>query len=570
MKGKGSSLSPLPFPGLPPRQTLPSGPCRRPYEMPKELCFDVDARDAVSKGVEKLANAVVSTLGPKGRCAVLDKSWGGPTVTKDGHSVAKEVELQDKGENLGAQLVREAATKTSDRAGDGTTTATLLAWSLFQKAQRHLSVGASPTNIIRGMRSGLAEVKDYLNSNAKTLNSNDDIRAVATIASNNDESVGAILAEAFEKVGQDGVITIDEGRSLDTEVTVVEGMQFDRGFLSPHFATNPDTLEAVLESPLVLVYEDKISSAQDLLPLLEAAKEQSKTLLIIAEDIEGEALATLVLNKMRGIVDVCAVKAPGYGDRRKEMLRDIATLTAAEPFMKDTGADLKAVELSSLGTAKKILINNNDTTIIEGAGNSSDVESRANLIRRQIEETTSDYDREKLEERLAKLVGGIAEIRIGGATETEVKEKKARFEDAKNATQAAIAEGILPGGGVALLRASTQIDTSAEGDEALGRSILAWALSQPTRSIAENAGQDGSVILHKILANDSFSFGWNALTGEFGDLLELGVMDPVKVTRTALENAVSVAGTLVTTDCIITELPDKEPMPEGSDFEGDF
>ncbi|MDP6940468.1 MAG: chaperonin GroEL [Planctomycetota bacterium] len=538
--------------------------------MPKELCFDVDARDAVSKGVEKLANAVVSTLGPKGRCAVLDKSWGGPTVTKDGHSVAKEVELQDKGENLGAQLVREAATKTSDRAGDGTTTATLLAWSLFQKAQRHLSVGASPTNIIRGMRSGLAEVKDYLNSNAKTLNSNDDIRAVATIASNNDESVGAILAEAFEKVGQDGVITIDEGRSLDTEVTVVEGMQFDRGFLSPHFATNPDTLEAVLESPLVLVYEDKISSAQDLLPLLEAAKEQSKTLLIIAEDIEGEALATLVLNKMRGIVDVCAVKAPGYGDRRKEMLRDIATLTAAEPFMKDTGADLKAVELSSLGTAKKILINNNDTTIIEGAGNSSDVESRANLIRRQIEETTSDYDREKLEERLAKLVGGIAEIRIGGATETEVKEKKARFEDAKNATQAAIAEGILPGGGVALLRASTQIDTSAEGDEALGRSILAWALSQPTRSIAENAGQDGSVILHKILANDSFSFGWNALTGEFGDLLELGVMDPVKVTRTALENAVSVAGTLVTTDCIITELPDKEPMPEGSDFEGDF
>ncbi|HJM39309.1 MAG TPA: chaperonin GroEL [Planctomycetota bacterium] len=538
--------------------------------MPKELSFDVDARDAVSKGVEKLATAVVSTLGPKGRCAVLDKSWGGPTVTKDGHSVAKEIELQDKAENLGAQLVREAASKTSDRAGDGTTTATLLAWSIFKKAQRHLSVGASPTGMIRGMRSALAEVKEYLNNNSTTLNSNDDIRAVATIASNNDSAVGAILADAFEKVGQDGVITIDEGRSLDTEVTIVEGMQFDRGFLSPHFATNQDTLEAVLESPLILVYEDKISSAQDLLPLLEEAKNQNKTLLIVAEDIEGEALATLVLNKMRGIVNVCAVKAPGYGDRRKEMLRDIATLTASEPFMKDTGADLKTVQFDSLGTAKRVLINNNDTTIIEGAGNASDVEARANLIRRQVEETTSDYDREKLEERLAKLVGGIAEVRVGGATETEVKEKKARFVDAKNATQAAIAEGILPGGGVALLRASTVIDSSGTGDEALGRSILAWALTQPTRAIAENSGEDGSVIQHKILANDSFSFGWNALTGEFGDLMKLGVIDPVKVTGTALENAVSVASTLVTTDCVITEIPEKNSMPEGSDFEGDF
>ncbi|MBO46534.1 MAG: chaperonin GroEL [Planctomycetes bacterium] len=538
--------------------------------MPKELSFDVDARDAVSKGVEKLATAVVSTLGPKGRCAVLDKSWGGPTVTKDGHSVAKEIELQDKAENLGAQLVREAASKTSDRAGDGTTTATLLAWSIFKKAQRHLSVGASPTGMIRGMRSALAEVKEYLNNNSTTLNSNDDIRAVATIASNNDSAVGAILADAFEKVGQDGVITIDEGRSLDTEVTIVEGMQFDRGFLSPHFATNQDTLEAVLESPLILVYEDKISSAQDLLPLLEEAKNQNKTLLIVAEDIEGEALATLVLNKMRGIVNVCAVKAPGYGDRRKEMLRDIATLTASEPFMKDTGADLKTVQFDSLGTAKRVLINNNDTTIIEGAGNASDVEARANLIRRQVEETTSDYDREKLEERLAKLVGGIAEVRVGGATETEVKEKKARFVDAKNATQAAIAEGILPGGGVALPRASTVIDSSGTGDEALGRSILAWALTQPTRAIAENSGEDGSVIQHKILANDSFSFGWNALTGEFGDLMKLGVIDPVKVTGTALENAVSVASTLVTTDCVITEIPEKNSMPEGSDFEGDF
>jgi len=538
--------------------------------MSKELTFDTEARDAVARGVDKLAQAVVSTLGPKGRCAVLDKSWGGPQVTKDGHCVAKEIELQDKAENLGAQLVREAASKTSDRAGDGTTTATLLASTMYQEALRHLTVGASPAEIIRGLKEGANEVKEQLAKEAVKVSSNDDIRAIATIASNNDEFVGGMLADAFNKVGNDGVITVDEGRSLETEVKVVEGMQFDRGFLSPHFATNPDTLEGAFESPLILVHEDKISAIQDLLPLLEAAKEAKRTLLIIAEDVDGEALAALVVNKMRGILDVCAVKAPGYGDRRKEMLRDIATLVNAEPIMKDTGADLKTVTLDSLGSAKKVLINNNDTTIIEGNGASEDVEARANLIRRQVEETTSDYDREKLEERLAKMVGGIAEIRVGGATETEVKEKKARFEDARNATRAAIEEGTLPGGGTALLRAGHALTPEGEGDQAIGRRILKDSLRSPVRTIASNAGEDGSVIAHEILSNDTFAYGWNALTGDYGDLFEMGVIDPVKVTRTALENAVSVASTLITTDCLITEIPAEAAAPAGSDFEGDF
>ncbi len=538
--------------------------------MTKQLTFDTEARDALSRGVEKLARAVVSTLGPKGRCAVLDKSWGGPTVTKDGHSVAKDVELADKTENLGALLVREAATKTSERAGDGTTTATLLAWSIYREALRHLTVGASPAGMIRGLRAASADTCTFLASKAKKVGGNEDIQAIATIASNNDANIGKLLAQAFAKVGQDGVISVDEGKSLDTEVKVVEGMQFDRGFLSPHFATNVDTLEAVLENPYVLVHEDKISSAQKLLPLLEQAKEAGVPLLILAEDVEGEALATLVLNKMRGIVDVCAVKAPGYGDRRKEMLRDIATLTAAVPFMKDSGQDLEKAQLGDLGRARKIVVNNSETTVVQGAGRKADVEARAGLIRRQMEETTSDYDREKLEERLAKLVGGIAQISVGGATETEVKEKKARFEDAKNATRAAIEEGVLPGGGTALLRAGAQLDGSGEGDEALGRRILAKALAQPLRTIAENAGLDGSVVAHAVLREKKFSHGYNALTDAYGDLIEMGVIDPVKVTRTALENAVSVACTLISTDCLVTELPKEEVGGDQGDYDADF
>ncbi|RMH01611.1 MAG: chaperonin GroEL [Planctomycetota bacterium] len=538
--------------------------------MTKQLTFDTDARDALARGVEKLARAVVSTLGPKGRCAVLDKSWGGPNVTKDGHSVAKDVELADKTENLGAALVKEAAVKTSERAGDGTTTATLLAWSIHRDALRHLSVGASPAAIIRGLRAGAAEVRDYLRKNAKQVRGNADIQAIATVASNNDAAIGRILADAFAKVGEDGVITIDEGKSLETEVKVVEGMQFDRGFLSPHFATNADTLEAVLENAYILVHEDKISSAQKLLPLLEQAKEAGAPLLIIAEDVEGEALATLVLNKMRGIVEVCAVKAPGYGDRRKEMLRDIATLTAAMPVMKDSGQDLEKVRLQDLGRARKVLVNNNETTIVEGAGRKADVEARAALIRRQIEETTSDYDREKLEERLARLTGGIAQIAVGGATETEVKEKKARFEDARNATQAAIEEGILPGGGVALLRAGQALACDGEDDEALGRRILARALARPLRTIAANAGLDGAVVARNVLREKKFAYGFNALNEKYGDLLEMGVIDPVKVTRTALENAVSVACTLISTDCLVTELPKEDEGDDQGDYDADF
>jgi len=539
--------------------------------MQKQLTFGTDAREAVLKGVEKLAKAVVSTLGPRGRRAVLDKSWGGPLITKDGASVAQEIELRDRAENLGAMLVREAASKTADRAGDGTTTATLLAWAIFREAMRHLSVGANPAAMIRGMREATEEIKAGLAKNAKKVRSKEDIKAVATIASNNDPEIGRILSAAFEKVGEDGVITVDEGRGLDTEVKIVEGMQFDRGFLSPHFATDMETLECVLQNPAILIHEDKISSAQKLLPLLEKAKEAGRPLMIIAEDIDNEALATLVVNKMRGIVSVVAVKAPGYGDRRKEMLRDIATITGAQPLMKDDGGDLEKVELADLGTARKVLIDTNNTTIIQGGGKKTHVDARAKLIRRQIEETTSDYDREKFEERLAKLVGGIAQILVGAATETEVKEKKARFEDAKSATTAAIEEGILPGGGTALLRLAQPLLEASRGDDdaAIGRRILAHALRAPIRTIAENAGQDGSVVAHRVLANSKFSFGYNALTDEYGDLIEMGVVDPVKVTRTALENAVSVAASLMTTDCLVTEVPNKDDASAGEDDYGD-
>ena len=524
--------------------------------MQKQLTFDSEAREAILHGVEKLAKAVVSTLGPQGRCAVLDKSWGGPTVTKDGVTVARDIDLSDKSENLGAQLVKQAATKTNDRAGDGTTTATLLAWSLYKEALRHLAVGADPNALIRGLRVGAEEVKTQLAKQAKKVKDNDGIRAVATIASNNDDSIGKTLAEAYAQVGVDGVITIEEGKSLDTEVHVVTGMQFDRGFLSPNFATDLESLECTYQNPLILVHEDKIGSIQSLLPALEKAKEAGKALFIIAEDIEGEALATLVVNKMRGILDVVAVKAPGYGDRRKEMLRDIAALTGANPIMKDSGMSLETVSLIDLGSAKSVLIDGNATTIVEGAGKKSEVDARAKLIRRQIEESTSDYDREKLEERLAKLVGGIAQVRVGGATEAEVKERKHRYEDAKHATAAALAEGILPGGGVALLRAGAALKADKlglEGDAATGMELLARALEMPVKTIASNAGLDGAVVASRVLKEKAAGYGFNALTESYGDMFEMGVVDPTKVTRTALENAVSVAATLMTTDCLIVE-----------------
>ena len=529
--------------------------------MQKQLTFHGDAREAILNGVEKLAKAVVSTLGPKGRCAVLDKSWGGPAITKDGVTVARDIDLIDKSENLGAQLVKQAATRTNDRAGDGTTTATLLAWSLYREALRHLSVGADPSALIQGMRVATAKVKKQLEKSATPVKDNAAIRSVATIASNNDQVIGKILADAFKKVGHDGVVTIEEGKSLDTEVKVVTGMQFDRGFLSPNFATDMESLECVYERPMILIHEDKISTIQSLLPALEKSKEAGRPLFIIAEDIEGEALATLVVNKMRGILDVVAVKAPGYGDRRKEMLRDIAALTGANPIMKDDPAELETIALVDFGTAASIQIDSNNTTIVKGAGKPAAVQARANQIRSQIETTTSDYDREKLEERLAKLVGGIAQVSVGGATEAEVKERKHRYEDAKHATMAAIESGILAGGGVALLRAAASLKMAkldVVGEEQVGVDLLAKALEQPLRCIAENAGLDGAVVARNVLLEKSPGYGFNALTEEYGDMFAMGIVDPTKVTLTALENAVSVAGTLMMTECLIVEAPSKD------------
>ncbi len=539
----------------------------------KELTFDTEAREAILAGVEKLAKAVVSTLGPKGRCAVLDKSWGGPTVTKDGVTVARDIELRDKAENLGAQLVKQAAAKTNDRAGDGTTTATLLAWALYRRSMRYLAVGADAQAMIRGLRSTANKALKYLAKNKQQVTDNEAIKAVATIAANNDAEIGTKLAEAYDRVGKDGVITVEEGRSIETELKTVMGMQFDRGFLSPHFSTDMDTLECVMKNPAVLVHEEKISSIQSLLPLLELTKEAGRPLMIVAEDVDSEALATLVVNKMRGILDVVAVKAPGYGDRRKEMLRDIATVTNAQPIMKDDGIELEKVTLDMLGTAKSVLIDGSTTTLVEGQGRKVDIDARANLIRRQIEVTTSDYDKEKLEERLAKLVGGIAQIQVGGATEAEVKERKHRYEDAKHATAAAIEEGILPGGGVALTRAASHLQKAVNklpGDEQIGGELMLHALRQPLRSIVENAGEDGSVVNRRVLQDKSFGFGFNALTGVYGDLFEMGVVDPLKVTRTAIENAVSVAATLMTTDCLITEADSDDQTNADSGFEGDF
>ncbi len=544
----------------------------------KDLAFDTDARQALFAGVEKLARAVKSTLGPRGRNAVLDKSWGGPTVTKDGVSVAEEIELRDKAENMGAMLVKQAATKTSDDAGDGTTTATVLAEALFKEGLRYISAGVDANALVRGMKKAVEAVSDDIQKQAKPISGKKDIENVATISANNDAEIGKIMADAFEKVGKDGVITVEEGKSLETVVDVVEGMQFDRGYLSPNFVTNVDDMTVELEKCLVLVHEDKIENVSKLVPLLEKVMQAKKPLLIIAEEVSGEALSTLVINKLRGTLQVCAVKAPGYGDRRKAMLEDIAVLTGAEPIMKDLGIELDKVALKQLGMVKKAEIDADNTTLIEGAGDSKAIQARIAQIRSEIEKTTSDYDREKLQERLAKLSGGVAQINVGAASEAELKEKKARIEDALHATRAAQAEGIVPGGGVSFIRARRAIDRLPEWkavfgkkDEvtaddvgqakfnlAAGMNVVREALSVPCRTIADNAGEKGTVVVARVAEKDDPSFGFNALTLEFGDMIKQGVITPAKVDRSALHNASSVATVLLTAACVITDQPEKK------------
>ena len=530
----------------------------------KQLAYDQEARQALRRGVEKLAAAVKSTLGPRGRNAVLDKGWGGPNVTKDGVTVAEEVELLDKYENMGAQLVKEAASKTSEVAGDGTTTATVLAEAIFEIGLRNIAAGADGHALNRGIEKAARKVVDELGNLSRPVkvSEREDVINVAAISANNDVSIGKLLADCFDKVGKDGVITVEEGKTADTVVEVVEGMQFDRGFLSPHFVTDQDAGECVFDKPFVLIHEEKISSVPKLVPLLEKIAKAKRPLLIIAEDVEGEALATLVVNKIRGVLDVCAVKAPGYGDRRKAMLQDIAVLTGATAVMKDLGIDLEKVSISDLGRAKRIRIDANDTTIIEGVGSTDELQARIKQIAAEIETTSSDYDREKLEERRAKLVGGVAQINVGAATEMELKAKKALIEDALHATRAAIEEGIVPGGGVALLRASKALDDlKLKDDERTGVEIVREAITAPMRQIAANAGQSPGVVLHKV-AGKSGAFGYNAETGQFTDLMKDGVIDPTKVVRCALENGSSVARILLSTDVCISEKPKEEGEAE--------
>jgi chaperonin GroEL len=527
----------------------------------KLLEFDVDARKSLLEGVTKLARAVKATLGPKGRNAVLDKGWGAPTVTKDGVSVAEEIELSNKFENIGAKLVKEAASKTSDVAGDGTTTATVLAEAIFREGYRNLTAGADAMALARGIRKAVDAAIASLKKQSKPISGKADIASVASISANNDREIGNIMADAFERVGKDGVITVEEGKSLETFVDVVEGMQFDRGYLSPNFVTNPDEMVAELEKAFVLVYEDKISAATKLIPLLEKIQKAKRPLLIIAEDIEGEALATLVVNKLRGILNVCAVKAPGYGDRRKAMLEDIAILTGGQAIMKDLGVELDKVEIDQLGQAKLVRVDNDNTTVIEGAGDTKAIQGRIQQIRNEIAVTTSDYDREKLQERLAKLAGGVAQINVGAATEAELKEKKARIEDALHATRAAVEEGVVAGGGVALIRAMKALNGGSnlklEGDEAAGVKIVRQALTAPLRQIADNAGTSGSVVVRRVLESKD-NEGYNALTGEYVDVVKAGIITPTKVERTALQNASEVAILLLTTDCIIVDKPQEK------------
>jgi chaperonin GroEL len=526
----------------------------------KDVKFSQDAREKMLRGVDILANAVKVTLGPKGRNVVLEKSFGAPRVTKDGVTVAKEIELEDKFENMGAQMLREVASKTSDVAGDGTTTATVLAQAIVREGAKSVAAGANPMDLKRGIDMAVGAVVEELKAKAKKVTSNDEIAQVGTISANGDAEVGRILAEAMRKVGNEGVITVEEAKSLETELDVVEGMQFDRGYLSPYFITNADKMLAELEDPYILIHEKKLSGLQAILPVLEAVVQAGKPLLIIAEDVEGEALATLVVNKLRGGLKVAAVKAPGFGDRRKAMLEDIAVLTGGTVISEDLGIKLENVTLKDLGRAKKVSIDKENTTIVDGAGKKPDIEARVKQIKAQIEETTSDYDREKLQERLAKLAGGVAVIKVGGATEVEVKERKDRVEDALHATRAAVEEGIVPGGGVPLLRAIKKLEAlqTDNDDQRVGINIVRKALQTPARQIFTNAGEDGSVIVGKIMENSKYSYGYNAQTNEYGDLMTQGVIDPAKVVRAALQDAASIAGLLITTEAMVAELPKKE------------
>ncbi len=538
----------------------------------KQIVYSENSRQAILRGVNQLADAVKVTLGPKGRNVVLEKKFGGPTITKDGVTVAKEVELKDPLENMGAQMVREVASKTSDVAGDGTTTATILAQSIFREGVKAVAAGANPMALKRGIEKAVETVITDIQKYSKPVKGAE-IAQVGTISANGDTTIGDRIAEAMKKVGKDGVITVEESKTMDTTTDMVEGMQFDRGYLSPYFVTDPDRMECAVEDPYILIHEKKISNMKDLLPLLEQIARSGKPLVVIAEEVEGEALATLVVNKLRGTLNACAVKAPGFGDRRKAMLEDIAILTGGKAIMEETGIKLEGVQLQDLGRAKRVTVDKDNTTIIEGAGNEKAIEGRIKQLRAQIEETTSDYDREKLQERLAKLAGGVAVIKVGAATETEMKEKKARVEDALHATRAAVEEGIVPGGGVALLRGAASLaDVKVAGDEQIGIDIVKRACEEPIRQIAGNAGFEGAIVVERVRNEKNPNFGFNAATGEYEDLVETGVIDPTKVARTALQNASSVAALMLTTEALICEIPEKKekPMPGGHGPEMDY
>jgi chaperonin GroEL len=531
--------------------------------MAKQLLFDEAARQALLRGVEKLARAVKSTLGPAGRNVILDKKFGSPTITKDGVTVAKEIELDDPYENMGAQLIREVSSKTSDVAGDGTTTATVLAEAIYREGLRNVTAGANPTSLQRGIMKAAEAIVDQLAKISVKVTDAKEVAQVATVSANWDKEIGKIIADAMDKVGKDGTITVEEAKSIETTLDVVEGMQFDKGYLSPYFVTNPDTMECVLDNAYILIHEKKISNLKDMLPLLEKVAKGGRPLLIIAEDVEGEALATLVVNRLRGTLQAVAVKAPGFGDRRKAMLEDIAILTGGRVITEDLGLKLESVELSDLGNAKRLVIEKENTTIVEGKGKKADIDGRIGQIRRQIEETTSDYDREKLQERLAKLAGGVAVIHVGAATETEMKEKKARVEDALHATRAAVEEGIVPGGGVALIRCQSAIEKlKIKGDEKTGAEIVYRAIEAPLRTLALNAGQEGALVVSKVKSLEG-NMGYNVATGEYVDLITAGVVDPAKVTRSAIQNAASISGLLLTTECLITEIKEKKEAAGG-------
>lgn len=536
--------------------------------MAKQIIFDVEARDAMLRGVEKLSNAVKVTLGPKGRNVILDKKYGSPSITKDGVSVAKEIELENPFENMGAQMVKEVASKTSDIAGDGTTTATVLAEAIYREGLKNVTAGANPMSLKRGIDKAVDAIVDQLAKLSKKVKTSEEIAQIGTISANGDETIGRIIAEAMDKVGKDGTITVEEAKSIETSLDVVEGMQFDKGYLSPYFITDTNAMSAFLEDPYILIFEKKISNLQDMLPLLQSVAKTGRTLMIIAEDIEGEALATLVVNKLRGTLNVCAVKAPGFGDRRKAIMEDIAVLTGGKFITEDLGIKLESVTLEDLGTAKRVTITKDDTTIVEGVGKTAAIKARIEQIRRQIEDTTSDYDKEKLQERLAKLAGGVAVINVGAATESEMKEKKDRVVDALHATRAAVEEGVIPGGGVALIRVQKVLDKlEVKGDEKVGVDIVRKAIESPLRQLVMNAGEEGAIIVQEVKRGKQ-NFGYNVATGEYVDMIQAGIIDPVKVTRSALQNAASIAGLLLMTECMVTDLPEKDKGSSMPDMGG--